>query len=290
MQIAFNAKYNSGCISRQVGAVVTDKSYSIKGVGWNEVPEGQTPCSLRSIYEFKNGFSNPSVFTDFEKNGRYDDDEKSFKDKIVESINSVPVDFKDELNGRNCPYCFKEFHNSFEGQKNQVHTRSLHAEENAMLQITKYGGQPLKGGHLFTTASPCELCSKKAYQLGIQNIFYIDPYPGISRKQILKGGNSEMSNPNLYMYQGVVGRGFNKLYEPFMSIKDETKLRTKIRPVENNKVKIKTLKKIFEKEMKSDIVMKNKLDELFEDDKEVIRKLTDIIKKGLDNNSVHDEK
>ncbi len=285
MQIAFNAKYNSGCISRQVGAVVTDKSYSIKGVGWNEVPEGQTPCSLRSIYEFKDGFSNPSVFTDFEKNGRYEDDNKSFKDKIVESLNSVPVEFKDELNGRNCPYCFKEFHNSFEGQKNQVHTRSLHAEENAMLQITKYGGQPLKGGHLFTTASPCELCSKKAFQLGIQNIFYIDPYPGISRKQILKGGNNEISNPNLYMYQGVVGRGFNKLYEPFMSIKDETKLRTKIKPVENDKVKIKTIKNILEKEMKNDTAMKDKLDEIFKDDRNVIKKLTDLLKKGLENSS-----
>lgn len=37
MQIAYTAKVNSGCISRQVGAVVTDEHYSIKSVGWNDV-------------------------------------------------------------------------------------------------------------------------------------------------------------------------------------------------------------------------------------------------------------
>ena len=36
MQIAYNAKYNSGCISRQVGAAITDEFYSVKSVGWNE--------------------------------------------------------------------------------------------------------------------------------------------------------------------------------------------------------------------------------------------------------------
>jgi len=51
MQIAYTAKYNSGCISRQVGAVVTDESYSIKSIGWNNIPEGQVPCLLRSADE-----------------------------------------------------------------------------------------------------------------------------------------------------------------------------------------------------------------------------------------------
>lgn len=44
MQIAYTAKLNSGCISRQVGAVVTDSNFAIKSVGWNDVPHGQVPC------------------------------------------------------------------------------------------------------------------------------------------------------------------------------------------------------------------------------------------------------
>lgn len=37
MQVAYTMKMNSGCISRQVGAVVTDAQNSIKSVGWNDV-------------------------------------------------------------------------------------------------------------------------------------------------------------------------------------------------------------------------------------------------------------
>ena len=232
MHIAFNAKLNSGCISRQVGAVVTDKYFSVKAVGWNEVPEGQTPCSLRNIYDLKNG-RNSNTFTKFEKSesirGVYVN-KKTFKQNATDGLMEESVTL-DKLQGRNCSFCFKEFHNSFEGEKNQVHTRSLHAEENAMMQIAKYGGQSLKGGNLFTTASPCELCSKKAFQLGISNIFYIDPYPGIAKTQVLHGGNNLDSNPNLFMFQGAIGRGLNKLYEPFMSLKDETKIRSGIKPI-----------------------------------------------------------
>ena len=40
MQIAHTAKHSSGCISRQVGAAITDENFSIKSIGWNDVPEG----------------------------------------------------------------------------------------------------------------------------------------------------------------------------------------------------------------------------------------------------------
>ncbi|MGJ1485985.1 hypothetical protein [Sphingobacterium multivorum] len=243
MQLAFSSKYNSGCISRQVGAVVTDSNYSVKSIGWNEVPQGQTPCSLRSLKELMET-KRTQVYSDYEKNGgNYSG--QTFKEKVRETLTETygsDSEFFNNLNGHNCPYCFKDFHNSFEGKENQVHTRSLHAEENAMLQISKFGGQPLNKGILFTTASPCELCSKKAFQLGITKIFYIDPYPGIARQQILKAGNNEESNPKLFMFQGAVGRGYFKLYEPYMSIKDETYIRTGIKAKVSNDKKIKDLK------------------------------------------------
>ncbi|WP_432671151.1 hypothetical protein [Flavobacterium sp. SM2513] len=279
MQLAFSSKYNSGCISRQVGAVVTDEFYSVKSIGWNEVPQGQTPCSLRSVTDLIDN-KNSEIFTEYEKNGgNYDG--LSFLDKtkaLIPKDKSIE-EFKSDLNGHNCPFCFKEFHNAFEGKDNQVHTRSLHAEENAMLQISKYGGQPIKGGNLFTTASPCELCSKKAYQLGIENIFYIDPYPGISKTQILKGG---LKNPNLYMFQGAVGRGFFKLFEPYMSIKDETKLRSGLKPVPSQKVVANQLKTILAENINitKNEKLKNYLDGL-EDDNLIIEKVIELMNSGL---------
>jgi hypothetical protein len=49
MQIANTAKLNSGCISRNVGAVITDSSFHVKSIGWNDVAKGHTPCNLRNV-------------------------------------------------------------------------------------------------------------------------------------------------------------------------------------------------------------------------------------------------
>ena len=214
MQLAFSSKINSGCISRQVGAVISDEHYSIKAVGWNSVPQGQTPCLLRSAKELINS-EEQGTYSEYEKT----DDE--FRLVLKQSYSGIFG--KPELRGRNMPFCFKDLQNEVEGEKNQVHTRSLHAEENAFLQLSKFGGQPIKGGLLFTTASPCELCSKKAYQLGMSKIFYIDPYPGIANDHILNCGSKI---PEMHLFSGAIGQAYHRLYQPIMPFKDELRLLT----------------------------------------------------------------
>lgn len=212
MQIAYTVKQSSGCISRQVGAVVTDNSYSVKCVGWNSTPQGQTPCLLRSAEDLLSGI-NDIDYSEYEKNDNVF--RKALSDKYFDLIKSGAT------KKRNIPFCFKAIQNEIEGEKNQVHTRSLHAEENAFLQIAKHGGQNLFGGILFTTASPCELCAKKAYQLGIVKVIYIDPYPGIATDHILSVGAKK---PILELFRGAVGRAFYQLYQPLMPYKDELEL------------------------------------------------------------------
>lgn len=214
MQIAYTAKYNSGCISRQVGAVVTDSSFSLKSIGWNNTAEGQTPCLLRSVDDLLQNSDNES-FSEYEKSEKY-------RDLVRKTFSPNSIN-RSTMTGRNLSFCFKDGQNCMDNNKNQVHTRSLHAEENAMLQIAKYGGEGLKDGYLFTTASPCELCSKKAYQLGIKRIIYIDPYPGISDKQILKSGDIR-HQPETKLFVGAVGRAYHQLFEPFMAYKDELEI------------------------------------------------------------------
>lgn len=251
MQVAYNAKFNSGCISRQVGAVITDENFSVKSIGWNDVAQHQMPCNLRSVQDLLS--DKPSnLFSEYEKKGGKFKDENdkifSFKELLTEDYVNLSTEIVN-LEGKNCPFCFKTVQNTYDKEKNQVHTRSLHAEENAMMQITKNGGNGLKGGNLFTTASPCELCSKKAYQLGIKKIFYIDPYPGIATTHTLKNGIHKKNNPKLLMFQGAVGRAFHKLYEPFMAYKDELKILTNISPKERfNEKDIEKLSKKFKNE------------------------------------------
>ncbi len=210
MQIAFTAKLNSGCLSRQVGAVVTDKNNSVKAIGWNDVAKGQVPCSLRSLDGVLNDFDS-ITYSEFERN------DTNFRNKAKDKL----LIFKskgDKVAGYNFSYCFKSLKNSIDLDKNQVHTRALHAEENAFLQISKYGGMGIEDGKLYTTASPCELCAKKAYQLGIKDIVFIDPYPGIAISHILSIGDAR---PNLIQFRGAIGRAYHKIYEQIMPYKDE---------------------------------------------------------------------
>ncbi|HFD1372059.1 TPA: deoxycytidylate deaminase, partial [Klebsiella quasipneumoniae] len=109
-------------------------------------------------------------------------------------------------------------HNSIDNKSNQVHTRALHAEENAFLQLVKYGGVGIIGGKLYTTASPCELCAKKAYQLGISEVIFIDPYPGITQEHIISIGSTP---PKLVQFRGAIGKAYHRLYEQVIPIKDE---------------------------------------------------------------------
>lgn len=255
MQIAYNSKFNSGCISRQVGAIITDKNHSIKSVGWNDVPQGSIPCILRTLKDVihpadinaldqsYSPFETDTSGKAYKDGGNFHENTKKHFAKCVAET---------DLLNLNHSFCFKTLHNKYELKDNQVHTRSLHAEENAMLQVSKFGGQPLTGGTLYTTASPCELCAKKAYQMGLK-IVYIDPYPGISMEHILVNGYKQ---PSIKMFTGVIGRSYNKLFEPLLSFKDELNLITGSKEDKKiaNKNKIKNLiKEVLGKDISMDI-------------------------------------
>jgi deoxycytidylate deaminase len=211
MQVALSAKLSSGCISRQVGAVVTDAEYSIKAIGWNDVPRGQVPCLLRNTNHLLRK-TDQDAYSDYETHN------DGFRKQLGKSkLAGLGVE---QVGGRNITYCFKSEYNDLKKDKNQVHTRSLHAEENAFLQIAKSGGIGVRGGCLFTTASPCELCAKRAYQLGIGKIYYIDPYPGISNEHIL-GSGPATCRPDVRLFRGAVGRAYHDLYHSMLPYKDE---------------------------------------------------------------------
>ncbi|MCK5677111.1 MAG: dCMP deaminase [Flavobacteriaceae bacterium] len=225
MQLAYTAKHNSGCISRHVGAAITDEEYSIKAIGWNNTPAGQVPCSLRNATDLTdpNPLRDTIAFTNYERgvDNNQSKEYEAFKSILNENFDTKVKQNSHLLKGRNVCFCFRSLKNSMSEGKNQVHTRSLHAEENAFLQLTKYGGAGIRNGILFSTASPCELCSKKAYQLGIMIIYYIDPYPGISKSHILSSGENPIE---IRLFNGAIGSTYHQLYQIIMPYKDELAL------------------------------------------------------------------
>ena len=202
MQIAFAAKCNSGCLSRQVGAVVTDKEYNILSIGWNDVPCGDISCSHKNLVDLCK-WEDKAAYSNYElENQDFRERIKTFQHQKVSKI----------LLGLPMRYCFKDIHSD---KKNPMRSRAMHAEEKALALC----GEMCKEGYLFTTSSPCEMCSKNAKNHKIKKIYYIELYPGISESQYTISGDKNNIAEHI-LFTGAIGRAYTKMYTPFMPQKD----------------------------------------------------------------------
>ncbi len=84
-----------------------------------------------------------------------------------------------------CPRC-NSFKPSGEGLSECF---CSHAEENAIVQAS-YHGIPIKGGTLYTTFSPCLICTKMIINSGLKEVVYNEAYTlGGEALNLLKGPN-----------------------------------------------------------------------------------------------------
>ena len=217
MQIAYAAKVNSGCISRQVGAVVTDSQYNILSLGWNDVPCGQVSCNRRNLFDLARALD-PKAYSDYENGPR-----TAFRNEINKyKLDKLsPESILNILNGLPAAFCFKDIQEKVTGDKNPMDARSMHGEEKALLACDQ---QRVRGGYLFTTSSPCEMCAKNAKDHRISKIYYIEPYPGISQSHVCNSGE-EKNRAQYVLFEGAIGRAYTQLYTSVMPYKDELKLR-----------------------------------------------------------------
>lgn len=208
MQVAFTAKANSGCLSRQVGAVVTDADYNILSIGWNDVPCGDITCARKNLVDL---YREHDVGT----YSKYELQNKEFRERVnkyVEQVGSASDTLGEILNGLPWQYCFKDIHAD---SKQSMRSRAMHAEEKALANVT----DKAVGGYLFTTSSPCEMCSKNAKNHRIKRIYYIEPYPGISEDQYTNSGDADNRAEHI-LFNGAIGRAYTQMYTPTMPHKD----------------------------------------------------------------------
>ena len=69
--------------------------------------------------------------------------------------------------------------------------RSLHAEQNVMLQAAKIG-IPCEGATLYVTCQPCNACAKMAINAGIVRVIYEGDYPDEFSKDLFREANLEV--------------------------------------------------------------------------------------------------
>jgi len=70
--------------------------------------------------------------------------------------------------------CLRDQQNVKSGTCHEV-CRGTHAEQNAIVQAA-YQGTSLKGSTLYTTLTPCSICTKMIINAGIRHVYYLDMY------------------------------------------------------------------------------------------------------------------
>jgi deoxycytidylate deaminase len=206
MTQAYTLSLRSSCISRQVGAVIT-KDGSIIGGGWNDVAKNQVGCGDMVRKDYEQIMSNAMPFVPV---------------KEVDDVVKIILEGDDER-----AFCFKDVYTKYKENKLNIkeyksaikglqYCRALHAEENAIIQVSKLGGISIINATLYTTSFPCELCAKKIYQAGISRVVYTEPYPSVSEVII----NSGFRFIKLDQFEGVKPHSFYRLFKSYMDDKD----------------------------------------------------------------------
>jgi deoxycytidylate deaminase len=168
MYAAASAAGNSACLSRQVGAAVTDSEGELLSIGWNDVPK-----AFGDLY-ITNPKNDPVGDEDkrcWNHGGKcYNDEEKNnFAEYVVEELGDI-------IEKEKRTDAIKSIKNNKKLRNLIEFSRSIHAEMHAILTALRQKGDKVRGGHIYITTYPCHSCARHIIAAGIKEVYYIEPY------------------------------------------------------------------------------------------------------------------
>lgn len=171
MYQAASAAGSSACLSRQVGAAITDRGGEILAIGWNDVPRvGGGLYSLEAAAD--GGVTRPDYRCYNWKGGKcFNDEEKALlTQEVVDSLVEQRV-----INSDQRQNAVSAIRKSRVGHLLEF-SRAIHAEMHALLAASQAGGQRVHDGALYCTTYPCHSCARHLIAAGIRDVYYIEPY------------------------------------------------------------------------------------------------------------------
>ena len=169
MYQAFAAAGNSACLSRQVGASITNQNGEIISVGWNDVPRFNG-----SVYKFEE--TDPLGEKDFRcinlEGGKcFNDQEKEIiRINLIDQLVQGGVMKIEDM---------EKAHSIIKSSRIKElieFSRAVHAEMHAIILASQKSGAQILGGKLFCTTFPCHNCARHIVAAGIREVYYIEPY------------------------------------------------------------------------------------------------------------------
>lgn len=202
---AYNASLSSKCLSRQVGAVITDKNDYIIAEGWNDVPKTDIEttkdhlnilCCNERFHdkntekfleflpkEFKNNKDSMNLisFKGCYSTAKINQLNKKIKAKIIDIIETnIAKIIKNESKEivRTIAQEILTGLNDFDEIKGLTEfSRAVHAEQNALIQLARTNSPSSSGCKIYVTTFPCHHCLKLIIAAGIREIIFVEPYP-----------------------------------------------------------------------------------------------------------------
>ncbi len=188
MNIAYSASQMSMCIKRQVGAVIIDQKKNVISVGHNDPPVASEQCIMKY----------GKCYRDIVR--------KEFFSDLKTNCPNCKVYFENIKFPFYCPSCKINLEDIFFKDRIINRCRSLHAEEKAIINAGLNG---LKNSTMYITTFPCNECAKKILYTGIEEIYYVEPYPDEDSYKLLT--KSQNVNIEIKQFKGVKRDGYFKL-------------------------------------------------------------------------------
>jgi deoxycytidylate deaminase len=209
MYAATSAAGHSACLSRQVGAAVTDETGEVISTGWNDVPKfGGGLYMTQSSRD--PGAEQDKRCWNIDNGKCANDEEKSLlAENLIAVLQDVIVPGKTEL-------ALKLLMGNSKLRGLIEFSRSIHAEMHALLNAGKIAGSKIKNGKLFVTTYPCHSCARHIIAAGISEVYYIEPY----RKSLaiklhgdaISENETEINKVRVLPYDGVAPTKYLSLF------------------------------------------------------------------------------
>lgn len=169
MYAAAMASANSACLSRQVGACITDINGHILSVGWNDVPKHGGGL-YTNLHNDDMG-NTESDYRCWNLGGKcFNDEEKDIlSDEIVAALEGLIQ--PDKISEA------KKIIRKTDRLKNLIEfSRAIHAEMHAIINSGLTSGNKMVKGKLYATTYPCHSCARHIIAAGIEEVYFIEPY------------------------------------------------------------------------------------------------------------------
>jgi deoxycytidylate deaminase len=211
MYFAASAAGNSACLSRQVGAAITDNSGDVVAVGWNDVPKKGGNLYMADPKDDPNSDKDKRCWN-LQGGVCFNDDEKAnISTMLVDEL--IKAEFVAEKD-KSAAVAAVASNNKL---KNLIEfSRSVHAEMHAIINAGQLTENPMKGGKMFVTTYPCHSCARHIVAAGIDEVYYIEPYrKSLATKlhnDAITEDEAETSKVRILPYDGIAPARYMKLF------------------------------------------------------------------------------